>query len=115
MTKGMASTPDIHPVSYPKKMPPKAAKAQMRYALTVTGASIREVSAVPVRTPPPAMLMELSRQLLARILYQEVKFMLGQKEESTDCWNNIIYELCLTERSDEGSKTRIMYSVTRQQ
>lgn len=38
-----------------KKIPPKAAKAHMKYAFMVTGASIRPVSAVPVMIAPPAM------------------------------------------------------------
>jgi hypothetical protein len=56
MKYSMAKTPDIQPVSYPKKIPPNAAKAHMRYALIVTGASTRDVSAVPVMTMPPAMM-----------------------------------------------------------
>jgi hypothetical protein len=48
--------PPIHPVSYPKKIPPKAAKAHIKYAFMVTGASIRDVSAVPWITPPPAIM-----------------------------------------------------------
>jgi hypothetical protein len=36
-------------MSYPKKMPPKLAKAHIRYALKVTGASIRLTSAVAER------------------------------------------------------------------
>jgi hypothetical protein len=50
-----AITPDIQPVSYPKNMPPNAAKAHMRYAFTVTGASIRATSVVPWITTPPAI------------------------------------------------------------
>jgi hypothetical protein len=51
----MMTTPPIQPVSYPKKTPPKAAKAQIRYALNVTGASILDKSAVPwMGTKPTA-------------------------------------------------------------
>lgn len=51
------TNPPIHPVSYPKNIPPNAAKAHIRYALKVTGASIRDVSIVPTTTAPPAMMI----------------------------------------------------------
>jgi hypothetical protein len=37
----------MYPESYPKRMPPKAAKAQRRYPWVVTGASTRLKSPVP--------------------------------------------------------------------
>jgi hypothetical protein len=47
----MPSTPEIYPESKPKKIPPNEAKAHMRYAFRVTGASIRDKSAVATRPP----------------------------------------------------------------
>lgn len=45
----MPMTPEMYPESYPKKIPPNEAKAHMRYALRVIGASIRSKSAVALR------------------------------------------------------------------
>lgn len=44
---GMPITPLMYPESKPKKIPPNAAKAHIRYAFSVTGASTRETSVVP--------------------------------------------------------------------
>ena len=63
--KHSPKTPLIHPVSYPKKIPPKAANAHIKYALTVTGASIREVSAVPVMTGSPAIMLVVGGWLVS--------------------------------------------------
>jgi hypothetical protein len=65
-------------------MPPKAAKAQIRYALTVTGASMRDASAVPVRIPPPAMLKELFEMIVEIVGYQEVSFLVTCNEENSN-------------------------------
>lgn len=51
MKYGMAMIPLMYPESYPKKIPPKVLKAHMRYAFMVTGASIREISAVAAKSP----------------------------------------------------------------
>ena len=48
-------TPPTYPESYPKKKPPNAAKTHIRYAFTVTGASMRSVSAVAMIAPPGMM------------------------------------------------------------
>lgn len=39
-------TPLMYPESYPKKIPPNEAKAHIRYAFHVTGASMRLISLV---------------------------------------------------------------------
>ena len=46
MKKGMPLTPLMYPESYPKKIPPNAAKAHIKYAFQVMGASMRSISLV---------------------------------------------------------------------
>ena len=40
MRGNISTWPDAHSVSYPKKVPPNAANAHLRYPLTVAGASL---------------------------------------------------------------------------
>ena len=68
----MPMTPFTYPESYPKKIPPKAAKAHIRYALKVTGASMRTAS-MPLTgavTAPPGMLKS-SRDRLVGVAANE--------------------------------------------
>jgi hypothetical protein len=57
-------TPEIYPESNPKKIPPKDAKAHIRYALRVTGASILERS--PAGARPPAIIREFALKRVSR-------------------------------------------------